>query len=212
MRCPVLFVWSGNGFVTSINVLSISCLLQILHSVKGCVKGLCYYALRDYTGKTHGLKVCCWCSTHWLYVGMYTSLSREISASPIRRSFRRWYLQSTVWLEMISSVTILLMILTVGMPFCMLLSVLLSDCSLLCTDTQHLSSWIQSTQSAVMWCWMCLLSLQKHCSTSECTEVLHPLLGLITNVSTITSTVIGVRHVMCDTYKEYTYLKERISG
>lgn len=121
----------------SINVPSMYCLLQILHSVKGCVKGLCYYALRDYTGKTRGLKVCCRCSTRWIYVGIYASLSRKISASPIGRSFRRWYLQSTVWLEMISSVTILLTIQTVGRPFCTLLSVLLSDCSLLPADTQH---------------------------------------------------------------------------
>lgn len=151
----------------SINAPSISCLLQTLHSVKGCIKGLCYYALLDYTGKTCGFKVCCWCSTHWLYVGMYTSLSREISASPIRRSFRRWYLQSTVWLEMISSVTILLTIRTVGRPFCMLLSVFLSACSLLYTDTPHVCP--------VGYRALSLLSCGAECVSCHCRSTAVPL-------------------------------------
>lgn len=189
---------------TSINMLSVSCLLQILHSVKGCVKGLCYYALRDYTGKTCGLKVRRWCTVRTEYMlafilhflEKYQQVQSDgPSAADIcgRQSGSRWYHPSL---------------------FCSRSRLLggLSSCycqypyqtALFCVPTHNTPVQLHTEHSAVMWCWMCLLSLQKHCTTSEYTEVLHPLLGLITNVSTITSPVTGVRHVMCNVNRACT--------
>lgn len=168
-------------------MLSISCLLQILHSVKGYVKGLCYYALHDYTGKTCGLKVCCWCTvpTEYMLASILHFLekyqqvqSNGPSTADICswQSGSRWYHPSQFcsWSRLLGG---------------------LSACY--CQYPYQTALFCVPTHNG-MWCWMCLLSLQKQCTTSEYTEVLHPLLGLITNVSTITSPVTGVRHVMCD--------------
>lgn len=47
----------------------------------------------------------------------------------------------------------------------------------------------------IIQCLSLSLSLQKQCSAYDYKEILYPLLGLIFNLSTITSPAIQVRHV-----------------
>lgn len=47
-------------------------------------------------------------------------------------------------------------------------------------------------------CRICWLSFQKHCIACEYKEVLYTLLGLIINLSAITSLAIQVGYLMCD--------------
>lgn len=61
---------------------------------------------------------------------LFASFFREISASPISMFCHHWYQLLAVWLEMMSSVTILLTIQNVGRPFWLPLLVSLSDWSL----------------------------------------------------------------------------------
>lgn len=54
---------------------------------------------------------------------------------------------------------------------------------------------------------MCLLSSQERCIACNYTDVLCPLLGLIVNISTITSPVTGVRVVICHINDNCNYPK-----
>lgn len=196
------------------------CYLQILHSVKECAARLRPFSIYDSTGKIcrYAFNMC-----QCIYVSkpgpVYSSVcfifSRETSASTISMFFHHWYQLWAAWLEMRPSVTLLLMIQNVGRPSCLPLLVSLSDRSLCiqkCVSifrcmwsNLHLSSVPFGDNTWKRWavlfilhfieCRICLLSLQKHCSSCEHKDILYPLLGLIVNLSAVTSPVIQVRWV-----------------
>lgn len=111
------------------------CFLQILHSVKECAARLRPFSIYDSTGKIcrYALNMC-----QCVYVSepgqMCSSVCflffRGTSASAISMFSHHWYQLWAAWLEMMSSVTLLLTIQNVGRPSCLPLLVSLSDRSL----------------------------------------------------------------------------------
>lgn len=83
---------------------------------------------------------------------LFASFFREISASPISMFFHHWYQLLAVWLEMMSSVTILLTIQDVGRPFWLPLLVSLSGWSLCIQKyTSHLVACRALTPQYIVW-------------------------------------------------------------
>lgn len=179
-------------------ISDISHFLQVLRSGEGCADRRHRCAIYNHTGKyRHKVSFCVcllpvclhleWCA-HFLLVFLIIIISfREMSGSSVSRLFPCSYQPSVVWPETESTAAASLMIHTAGRLSWTPLSVKLTFVNIelfLC----FVYDWIGCVSCMVNM----VVSFQSDCRACDYREVLYALLGLIINLSAVTSPAIQV--------------------